>query len=255
MSNPEREHGRETESVQNFAKLIETGGVLNCVQTKTGTCGSSKFFELDPYPYPYPDRPVPGTRCGSPGPCRSLFTTNGAPNDSLPHNTLTGLIKTSSTSSPPSAPPPPPPLGYVDQVDVYGTAIYSALLNFRTLVDREHSDPPDVAGVRKILCTRRAIFGTADEDERFTVLNLSVSRDDPETFVIRINKDFYIDDQGNILSDECLVVGEHGIDGFMSLMDELLDVLPVSHGSYEALYEALFKTVSVALRGSEVKKM
>ncbi|KAJ7030775.1 hypothetical protein C8F04DRAFT_1397621 [Mycena alexandri] len=119
--------------------------------------------------------------------------------------------------------------GYVDQVDI-------------TLVDRENYDPPDVAGVRKILRTRRTIFATADEDERFTVLNLSVSRDDPETFVIRVNKDFYIDDEGNIVSDECLLVGEHGIDGFMALVDELLDVLPVSHGSYEALYEALVGT-------------
>ncbi|KAJ7210272.1 hypothetical protein B0H12DRAFT_1079729 [Mycena haematopus] len=37
----------------------------------TGTRGSSEKSEADPYPYP--ERPVPGARCGSPDPCRSLI--------------------------------------------------------------------------------------------------------------------------------------------------------------------------------------
>ncbi|KAJ7491622.1 hypothetical protein B0H11DRAFT_2008491, partial [Mycena galericulata] len=125
---------------------------------------------------------------------------------------------------------------YVERVDEYSAAIYSGLLNFRNSVDREHYDPPKFATVRKILRTRREIFASADEDERFTVLNLSASRDSPDEFSIRINKDFAIDSNGNIMNDACLLVGEHGIDGFMALVDEVLDVLPFSHESYEALY-------------------
>ncbi|KAJ7429698.1 hypothetical protein B0H11DRAFT_1944372 [Mycena galericulata] len=109
-----------------------------------------------------------------------------------------------------------------------------------------HYDPPKFATVRKILRTRREIFASADEDERFTVLNLSVSRDSPDEFSIRINKDFAIDSNGNIMNDACLLVGEHGIDGFMALVDEVLDVLSFSHESYEALYN-LFDATCGAL--------
>ncbi|KAJ7251357.1 hypothetical protein C8J57DRAFT_1520699 [Mycena rebaudengoi] len=47
--------------------LIAGGG------SQTGTDGSTKILESDPYPYP--DRPVPGARRGWPDPCRSLSST------------------------------------------------------------------------------------------------------------------------------------------------------------------------------------
>ncbi|KAJ7511087.1 hypothetical protein B0H11DRAFT_1953917 [Mycena galericulata] len=129
--------------------------------------------------------------------------------------------------------PPAHIKNYVERVDEYSAAIYSGLLNFRNSVDREHYDPPNFAT-------------SADEDERFTVLNLSVPRDSPDEFSIRINNDFAINSNGNIMNDACLLVGEHGIDGFMALVDEVLDVLPFSHESYEALYH-LFDATCGAL--------
>ncbi|KAJ7457978.1 hypothetical protein B0H11DRAFT_2062122 [Mycena galericulata] len=142
--------------------------------------------------------------------------------------------------------PPAHIKNYVERVDEYSAAIYSGLLNLRNSVDREHYDPPNFATVRKILRTRREIFASADEDERFTVLNLSVPRDSPDEFSIRINNDFAINSNGNIMNDACLLVGAHGIDGFMALVDEVLDVLPFSHESYEALYN-LFNATCGAL--------
>ncbi|KAJ7076553.1 hypothetical protein B0H15DRAFT_805557 [Mycena belliarum] len=115
------------------------------------------------------------------------------------------------------------PMGDVEacvvKVDLYGAAIYSALLSFRAAVDREHYDPPDFAGIRKVLRTRREIFPVADDTERFTVLGLCLN------------------EEGRIVSDDCLLVGHHGIDGFMMLADDVLDVLPVDHASYERLCE------------------
>ncbi|KAJ7613559.1 hypothetical protein FB45DRAFT_268196 [Roridomyces roridus] len=47
----------------------------------------------------------------------------------------------------------------VEQVDVYGAAIFSAVLTFRNTVDRELYDPPNVASVRRLLNNRRDHFG------------------------------------------------------------------------------------------------
>ncbi|KAJ7612920.1 hypothetical protein DFH06DRAFT_1344834 [Mycena polygramma] len=130
--------------------------------------------------------------------------------------------------------------GYVERVDTYGAAIYSGLLTFRGSVNRELYDPPAFAAVHKILRTRGQIFPAADPGERFSVLELSVFRDDPALFEIRLNSDFQINEVGQISSNDCLLVGEHGIDGFMVLVGHVLDLLPLTHGSYEALYN-LFK--------------
>ncbi|KAJ7149381.1 hypothetical protein C8R43DRAFT_1128389 [Mycena crocata] len=59
--------------------------------------------------------------------------------------------------------------------------------------------------------------------------------DAPSLFSIRLNADLQIRVDGKSMSDNCLVVGADGIDGFMLLVDEVLDTLPISHSSYEPL--------------------
>ncbi|KAK6967006.1 hypothetical protein R3P38DRAFT_3245051 [Favolaschia claudopus] len=124
-----------------------------------------------------------------------------------------------------------------DMVDSHGAAICSALLSFRSIVEREHYDPPDFIWMRKILRTRSHIFPIAESEQRFTVLGLSMFVDAPELFERHIDRDFNRDENGRINDDDCLIVGEHGLHGLMALVDYLLDDLPTEHESYQALFE------------------
>ncbi|KAF7342412.1 hypothetical protein MVEN_01830200 [Mycena venus] len=126
---------------------------------------------------------------------------------------------------------------WVEEVDKYGAAIYSALFSFRIGVERDEYDPSQFVLMRKIMRVNSAMFPEAEESERFTVLGLSVWSDKPESFAARLAVDFELDGEGRISNNNCLRLGRHGLDGFMYLVDDILDVLPINHDSYIHCHE------------------
>ncbi|KAF7372480.1 hypothetical protein MVEN_00109700 [Mycena venus] len=116
-------------------------------------------------------------------------------------------------------------------------SIYSALFSFRIGVERDEYDPSQFVLMRKIMRVNSAMFPEAEESERFTVLGLSVWSDKPERFAARLAVDFELDGEGRISNNNCLRLGRHGLDGFMYLVDDILDVLPIDHDSYVELFE------------------
>ncbi|KAK7040994.1 hypothetical protein R3P38DRAFT_2354480, partial [Favolaschia claudopus] len=119
-----------------------------------------------------------------------------------------------------------------ETVDVHGRAICAALIHFRSLVHREFYDPPEFINIRRILRTRANIFPEASENDRLEVLRLNIFDDHPDLFAGLLMEDFALDSKGTFSEDGLLRVGEHGLEGFMAMVDTILDVLPIAHESY-----------------------
>ncbi|KAK7016624.1 hypothetical protein R3P38DRAFT_3567192 [Favolaschia claudopus] len=132
-----------------------------------------------------------------------------------------------------------------ETVDVHGRAICAALIHFRSLVHREFYDPPEFINIRRILRTRANIFPVnaqitsigkeASENDRLEVLRLNIFDDHPDLFAGLLMEDFALDSKGTFSEDGLLRVGEHGLEGFMAMVDTILDVLPIAHESYYPL--------------------
>ncbi|KAK7034872.1 hypothetical protein R3P38DRAFT_3493171 [Favolaschia claudopus] len=130
--------------------------------------------------------------------------------------------------------------GFVSVINTFVVPIYDGVLRFRAATPRIAFDPEPFAKLRETLQKHRHRFGDADFEDRLAVLDLLVTRDDVPVFANTLEADFGSATSSTAIRPAALLVGPHGIDGFIEkIIDPLLDTMPSTHPSYRPLMALL----------------
>ncbi|KAK7034255.1 hypothetical protein R3P38DRAFT_2617291 [Favolaschia claudopus] len=130
--------------------------------------------------------------------------------------------------------------GFVSVINTFVVPIYDGVLRFRAATPRIAFDPEPFAKLRETLQKHRHRFGDADFEDRLAVLDLLVTRDDVPVFANTLEADFGSATSSTAIRPAALLVGAHGIDGFIEkIIDPLLDTMPSTHPSYRPLMALL----------------
>ncbi|KAJ7909557.1 hypothetical protein B0H13DRAFT_2330262 [Mycena leptocephala] len=118
-------------------------------------------------------------------------------------------------------------------IDTFATPIYAGLLHLRTSVPRYTYDPPGFAELQEVLQKSRHRFGEADIADRLSVFDLLVGHDGVAAFATSLEADFGSITSARLIRASSLLVGPHGIDGFLEkIVIPLLDSMPTDDPSY-----------------------
>lgn len=86
--------------------------------------------------------------------------------------------------------------------------------------------------------SKNCVFQNAEPHDRLQVLGLRVSIHSRQEFVQALLVDFASVTDAAEMSTDRFLVGSDGLTGFLTeIVNELLDVLPLSHPSYQGLME------------------
>ena len=146
---------------------------------------------------------------------------------------------------------------HIEMVNCYSTPLHSLLLHFCTSVDQSEHDPPQFAELHHELqyvsfCgnTQCLIFVTLQEAEfndKLRIAELHVNIHSINEFEKVIIDDFGSVTDASKMHPDALLIDDLGINGYLdNVVDELLNILPLTHESYTALFD-LLGTFSVAL--------
>ncbi|KDQ53388.1 hypothetical protein JAAARDRAFT_197537 [Jaapia argillacea MUCL 33604] len=143
-----------------------------------------------------------------------------------------------------------------DLVNSVATPLLSLLLHFRTSTDRSEYDPGGFGELREQLRTGRNKFGVADATDRLEISRLHIHTDSISEMAKAMVADFQHCSDSTMMSDSKLLLGEYGIDGFMTnIVNRLLDSMALDDRRYGPLMELVDKFChALARRMSNYKK-
>ncbi|KAJ7603861.1 hypothetical protein DFH06DRAFT_1392519 [Mycena polygramma] len=122
---------------------------------------------------------------------------------------------------------------YVAIINSFATPIHAGVLHLRATVHRSVFDPPGFAELQEVLKKSRHRFGEAEISDRLVVLDLRVGHDGVAAFATSLEADFGSITSARAIRTSSLLVGPHGIDGFVEkILIPLLDSLSPDDPSY-----------------------
>ncbi|KAJ7312339.1 hypothetical protein DFH08DRAFT_448629 [Mycena albidolilacea] len=121
-------------------------------------------------------------------------------------------------------------------IDRFATPIHNGVLHLRTSIARSVYDPPGFAELHDALAKHRHKLGEADYSDRLAVLDLRVGHDGVPAFATSLEADFGSTTSARAIRPSSLLVGPHGIDGFVEkIVIPLLDSMSPDDVSYSPL--------------------
>ncbi|KAJ7795295.1 hypothetical protein B0H14DRAFT_3554849 [Mycena olivaceomarginata] len=121
-------------------------------------------------------------------------------------------------------------------IDRFATPIHNGVLHLRTSIARSVYDPPGFAELHDALAKHRHKLGEADYSDRLVVLDLRVGHDGVPAFATSLEADFGSTTSARAIRPSSLLVGPHGIDGFVEkIVIPLLDSMSPDNASYSPL--------------------